>query len=117
MDGLDGDGHEVAEGVGPEQEGLVHLDAALQSGPAHHRPHTRHRVGVVDLKLGRLVVYNKNKIRLIGCCGSGSGWIWIRNYWIWQKVEIIIIILLLFYFNCTENTVAWHVPLKVKPIR
>ena len=61
MDGLDGDGHEVAEGVGPEQEGLVHLDAALQSGPAHHRPHTRHRVGVVDLKLGRLVVYNKNK--------------------------------------------------------
>ena len=94
MDGLDGDGHEVAEGVGPEQEGLVHLDAALQCGPAHHRPHTRHRVGVVDLKLGRLVVYKKNTIRLIGCCGSGSGWIrtyvfsWIMNYWIWQKIEI-----------------------------
>ena len=57
MDGLDGHGGEVAEGVGAEEEGVVLADQALQARTRHHRPHSRHQVRVVDLAMGSVVLF------------------------------------------------------------
>ena len=39
VDGLDGDGVEVTQGVGSQQEGVVDPDGAPEVGAGHHRAH------------------------------------------------------------------------------
>ena len=52
----DGDLLKMSEWIWAEQQKVVQLDRSLQIRSGNHGTDTGHRVGVVDLKLGRFLV-------------------------------------------------------------